>query len=570
MKKKLITFLVVFVLILVVAAVGFGKPLYDKYSYGTEEADLDEYFHIPAGEEGSALAILLQDERLSDLALQQGGIIYFDMGTVRTYLTDIFYVDYKGGKVLATTAGDTYEVAIGGTAYSSLGGMTDLGYPLCFEEGDSLYLAADYVRMFASFSWKTYDRCVRLRTKWENYAAKKIIKDTQIRTLGGIKSPILRQMKTGETVKVLEEMETWSKVITEDGFIGYVENKRMASAGEITETPEDPPELPPYTSISLGEKVCLGFHAIGGPTGNDTLGSMLAEAKGINVIAPTWFSISGDDGSYRSFASADYVAKAHAAGVQVWGVLDDFNYAGETGTAVSMLNILSDTQVRKDLEQNLVRDALALGMDGINLDFEKLTAECETHYAQFLRELSVLCRKNGLIFSADNYVPFAFNNYQRLDVQGEVMDYVLIMGYDEHYHGSGDPGSVASISYITGGIERTAQMVPAEKILNALPFYTILWTTENGVTTDEYITLNNQAQFIANVGQTPIWDEETCQNYAEWTQGAKLYQIWLEDADSISVKLNVMNAHEIGGVGVWRIGYGTDEVWNLISLYAHS
>ena len=67
------------------------------------------------------------------------------------------------------------------------------------------------------------------------------------------------------------------------------------------------------------------------------------------------------------------------------------------------------------------------------------------------------------------------------------------------------------------GLDRTLQEVPANKVVNALPFYTILWKTEGTDVTDEYITMSNEADFMNRAGVTAEWDEETCQNYAEWT-----------------------------------------------------
>lgn len=323
-----------------------------------------------------------------------------------------------------------------------------------------------------------------------------------------------------------------------------------------------------YTSIAMDGRVCLGWHSIGGVGGNATLDAMLEESRGINVIAPTWFSLTDNEGSFRSYAAREYVDKAHGAGIQVWGVWDNFNYELETSTPVSSYEVLSSTSKRQRLAQNIVETAAGLGLDGVNIDFEGISVECGEHYVQFLRELSVLCRKEKLILSTDNYVPFQFNNHYRLDTQGKVVDYVIIMGYDEHWHGSGDPGSVASIGYVSNGLDKTLEQVPAEKIVNALPFYTILWKTEGTQVTDQYITLSNMKSFVSRLSQPPVWDEDTCQNYAEWQNGNARYQIWIEDEESIKVKLNVMSSKGIGGVAVWRIGYGTPEAWALVSAFA--
>ena len=392
-------------------------------------------------------------------------------------------------------------------------------------------------------------------------------KDTAVRLRGGVKSPILTQAAKGDTLEILEQMETWSKVKTADSVIGYVENKRLGDITEETETPVTDYQEPEYTSLTGDSKICLGWHSIGGVGGNDTLYSMVSGTKGMNVIAPTWFSMTDEYGAFRSFATADYVTTAHNMGLQVWGVLDNFNYANENGISISTLNMLSSTTARQTLVQNVTDTAVSLGLDGINVDFEQLSSDCGSHYVEFLRELSIQCRNKGLVLSVDNYVPFNFNDYYRLDIQGQVADYVIIMGYDEHWHGSKDPGSVASIGYVSDGLDRTLQEVPANKVVNALPFYTILWKTEGTDVTDEYITMRNEAEFMSRAGVTAEWDEETCQNYAEWTSGNATYQIWLEDAESIAVKLNMMTTKNIGGVAVWRLGYGTQAAWELINAY---
>ena len=97
-----------------------------------------------------------------------------------------------------------------------------------------------------------------------------------------------------------------------------------------------------------------------------------------------------------------------------------------------------------------------------------------------------------------------------------------------------------------------------------------MWKTEGAQVTDQYITLNNVKDYLQRMNIQPEWDETVCQNYAEWQNGAATFQIWVEDEESIAVKLNVMNARNIGGVAVWRLGYGTAEAWDLIAAYANS
>ena len=564
MKKKVLPVIVAILLILVIGGCALGKVLLDKYSYSKEEADWNEFYQVS---ENDRSAIILQNEMVEEQALIKDGVCYFDLATVHKYMNEVFYADMTENLLLYATPTEVIRTTFGETAYTTTEGTQEAGYLISFVDGDNVYVAADYVKLFTNYSYECYDRHVQVNTEWGIRQVAQLKKDTAVRLRGGVKSPILTQAVKGDTLEILEQMETWSKVKTADAVIGYVENKRLGEITEEMETPVTDYQAPEYTSLTADSKICLGWHSIGGVAGNDTLYSMVSGTKGMNVIAPTWFSMTDENGAFRSFATAGYVTTAHQMGLQVWGVLDNFNYANENGISISTLNMLSSTTARQNLVKNVTDTAVGLGLDGINVDFEQLSSDCGPHYVEFLRELSIECRNKGLVLSIDNYVPFNFNDYYRLDIQGEVADYVIIMGYDEHWHGSKDPGSVASISYVSDGLDRTLQEVPANKVVNALPFYTILWKTEGTDVTDEYITMRNEADFMSKAGVSAEWDEVTCQNYAEWTSGSVNYQIWLEDAESIAVKLNMMTTKNIGGVAVWRLGYGTQAAWELINAY---
>lgn len=564
MKKKAIPVIVALILIVILGAVVVGGYLLERFSYSDERMDLEEYF----GVEGDRLAIVLQDEVLEEQALMRDGRCYFTLAQVQELFNEAFYGDDGEQLLLLTTATDTVKVRYGAKQYENAAGTVTTDYLICFQEGEQLYVAVDYVKLFANFSFEIFPYCVQIDNQWGDRVEAPATKATAVRVLGGIKSDILVDVAEGEALEILDRMETWCKVKTAQSVIGYVENKHLGPESIVSEQPITDYVPEEYTSVSLPERVSLGWHSIGGSGGNQTLDSMVSGTTGMNVIAPTWFSMCDDEGNIRSFGSRDYVDKAHRYGLQVWGVLDNFNYANENDTSIDEYAVLSSTTKRQRLIDNVMTQAENLGLDGINLDFEQINSAASTHYVQFLREISVECRKRGLVLSIDNYVPFNFNSYYRLDIQGQLADYVIIMGYDEHWHGSGDPGSVASIGYVTGGLERTLEQVPAKKVVNALPFYTILWKTEGAQVTDEYVTMRNQASLIASKKLETVWDEETCQNYAEWTEEGITYRIWLEDAQSIMAKLNVMISKNIGGVAVWRLGYEDKSIWSLLSTYS--
>lgn len=583
MKKRVIPVIIAIVLIIFIVAISVGVKLMDKYSYSKERADLEEYFSIRSLDE---VAIVLGDELIEESARLMDGAYYFDLATVHKYLNDRFYVDENEQLLLYTLPRDTVRTVIGSSAYTTKDNGAEMGVPIARYapsadgSGETLYIAADYVKLFTDFSYRTFTGPNRMQVYTKEYTGKGeeayIAKDTAVRYQGGVKSPILTEVVQGDSVTVLEEMENWSKVKTGDAFIGYVENKRLEKGGgsslEIEAQPQEGDASanvggqsflnPEFTSISRPYKINLAWHAVAGTAGNDTLVSVLEKTEGVNVISPTWFALTNNAGDFSSFASKAYVEKAHSMGLEVWGLIDNFS-----NPDVDTYEVLSYTSKRAYLIDKLVQTALEYDLDGINIDFEGLSQDTGEHFIQFIRELSVLCRENGIVLSVDNYVPMGYTDHYNRGEQGVFADYVIIMGYDEHYNGSPEAGSVASIGFVEDGIRKTVEQVLAEKVINAVPFYTRIWKSEGANLTSEAVGMEMAEQFVSNHNIEVRWDETTCQNYGEIQEGGVFYQVWLEDEHSIEAKLNIMEKYHIAGVASWKLGFEKPSIWEVIGNY---
>lgn len=562
MKKKILPVVIAIVLIIVIAGISLGGRLLEKYSYSKERADLNEYFHMS---DESDVAIVLQDELIEERARLFEGIYYMDLNTVHKYFNDRFYEDKGEGLLLYTLPDDIVRTVIGSSEMTRKEGTETLAYVPARYEGETLYVALDYVKRYTNFSYEGFEGPCRLQvyTEWNERQSAKIKKDTAVRLRGGVKSEILKDVSSGDKVIVLEEMENWSKVKTEDAFIGYVENKRLTDISSELPIPVTDYEEPEYTSITRDYKINLGWHVVAGMAGNDTLETVTANTKGLNVISPTWFKLNDNAGGFTSFASQDYVDKAHSKGLEVWALVENIEYKD----SIDMYTILSSTSTREKLINGLVEQARVYGIDGINVDFEQISMDCGEHYIEFIRELSIPCREYGIVLSVDNYVPTGYTDHYDRQEQGVVADYVIIMGYDEHYAGSTEAGSVASINFVEEGIKKTVEQVPSDKVINAVPFYTRIWETNGGKLSSQAVGMDVAEEFINAHNIQVEWDEETCQNYGEYTDGASLYQVWLEDESSIEVKLNIMEKYNIGGVASWRLGYEKPEIWDIIEVY---
>ncbi len=560
--KKLIPVIIAIALIGVVVAVNFGGQIYQKYSYGQDMADLNDYFQIFGSED---VPIILQDARIDEKATYIDETIYLDIDTVENYFTERFYLDYNEGLLLYTNAVTTIRTAVGSDTYTEAGNDYSLGYPLSLIKDDKLYIAIDYLKHFVNFSYELFTEPNRMQvyTEWSTKEMATLKSDTDVRWLGGVKSDILTSVKEGDKVEVLEVMDTWTKVKTQDAFIGYVENFRLNDAKTEVEKPvTEVPELE-YTSLTHDYKINLTWHYMEWPQDGADLKTALANTKALNVVSPTWYYLTDNEGGFKSLANENYVTTAHKMGLEVWALISNFH----SGYDVSLEEVLGYTSKREKLVADLVDTTASYGADGINIDFENVPFSCSTHYVQFIRELGLACHEKGLILSVDNYVPTEYTAHYNRGQQQFFADYIIVMGYDEHYQGSPTAGSVASMDWMSAGIVNTLKYVPANKVINAIPFYTRCWMTEGGVLTSEAITMETSQNFLKKNNLTTTFDADTKQNYVEATLGKILYQIWYEDATSIATRLNVMQMNGIAGVASWRVGMETPDVWEIISVY---
>ena len=563
MKKKMISVLVAILLILIVIAAGFGTKIIEKYSYSKERADLTEYYSLT---EDDDVALILQNDFLEAKGKLINGTYYLDFDTVQTYFNDRFYADKVENLFIYTTPTDIISAPIEGNVANISGVPSEENYVIATYQGDTLYVAIDYVKKYTNFSYEVFTEPNRMQiyTEWSMRTIADVAKNTAIRYQGGIKSDILKDVSAGDVVVILEKMDNWVKVKSTDGIVGYIEKKRLINERDEMQTPVTDVAVPEYTNLTKDYRINMGWHQVTNQTANASLQAVLAQTKSINTISPTWFSLSDNNGNFTNLASAEYVTTAHNLGIEVWGLIDNFN------TAVDTNEVLSSATKRAYLIQGLINAVLQYDIDGINIDFEKISDETGQNYIEFIRELSIACRANGIVLSIDNYVPKEYSAHYNRKEQGIVADYVIIMGYDEHYGGGGVAGSVASIDFVEEGIQKTIEEVPSNKVINAIPFYTRIWSTKGKEVTSQNVGMGVAENFLAQKSVEAAWNDETCQNYAEFQDEDTFYQIWLEDAQSLEGKLNIMQKYELAGVAEWKLGLETANVWDGIANYVNN
>ncbi|MBP5608190.1 MAG: hypothetical protein J6X66_07985 [Lachnospiraceae bacterium] len=544
----------------------------EKYSYGMDPANLKDYFQLFNDED---VAIILQDERIAAHAKIFDDAVYFSIDTIRDLFTKRFYVNTEENKLLYSTSDQVISNTIGEKTYLMDGQTKSFSFPVSrFGKDGTFYIAAEYVRLFADFDFDFHTsgdhiNRVQVYTKWEEDRVATLKSDTQLRIRGGIKSEVLRAMEKGEEVEILETMETWSKVKTGDAFIGFIENRTLNEATTRTlpaATGAYHPEND-YNMAPPAEQVLVGWHQIFDADDGSGMLALTESASGMNVVSPTWFFLTDEEGAYNQIARQSYVEKAHEKGYQVWALVENME------SDFDEYALFSSSERRAALIQNLINDALNTGIDGINMDIEFTDSKLSktgTHYVQFLRELSIETHKNGLVLSVDVPPPTESNKPFDFEELGYIMDYVILMAYDEHYSGS-EAGSVASIGFVEKGLNDclTKYSIPAEKIVCGMPFYTRIWKTEAGNVTSEAVGMDTAWEWVNNRNLETQWLDDICQYYAEYRDGTALYQVWLEDESAYRARTGLMTDKGIKSMAGWKLGLEGAGVWDVINGDLH-
>lgn len=556
-KKKAAPVLVVLILIVLVGAAGVGSFLINRYKPGTEYMAGNEYFNLT---DENSVALIQNGELLEEQAVLIGGEPYAAYTYVESQLNSCFYWDEETKGILLTTSGGVQTLLPGDAAIAKTPG----GQPAVQQESDgTVYISMDVVKEYTDLDYAYYNdpNRVVIRNEWDGVEQATVQSDTaQVRQKGGIKSLILADVQKGDTLLYLENLDNWCKVMTADGYTGYIQTEDISEpeAIEARTAKKDS-----YERITRDHKINLVWHQSTSTESNDAMAEMTAEMTGVNVISPTWFSVTDETGTISSLASADYVKLAHDAGREVWGLIDNFNEAFDETTD------LAYASVRSRIIEQLLAEAASCGMDGINVDFENLKEAGIPHYLQFLRELTSAAHAQNLVVSVDTPVPQAYTMYYQRGEQARFVDYMIVMAYDEHFAGSEEAGSVSSLPFVQQAVEEMTRVMPADQVICGIPFYTRVWTEKFGQSaiTSEVLGMDGAKNYAKENQMTETWDASLGQNVATVETSDARYTIWMEDEQSMEEKLKVIQSADLAGVAEWKLGFECADVWSLISEY---
>jgi len=383
-----------------------------------------------------------------------------------------------------------------------------------------------------------------------------------LRTAPSLKAPYVAELQAGETIEIFSEKEGWYYVQKENGLIGFIDKKQVqiTDIKQILHTVEEKEHVP---WSPLGGKINLTWEHV--VSKNPDL-AKIQSMPGLNVISPTWFELSNEAGDISSKADLSYVKWAHEQGYQVWALFSNGFNPDWTTAALSTL------QTRQKMIAQLLQYAQMYHLDGINIDFENVYLEDKQNLVQFVRELTPYLHEKDLVVSMDVTIKSTSEQwslfYDRAKL-AEVVDYMVVMTYDEHWASSPKAGSVASLPWVEEGLKGVLKEIPASKLLLGVPYYTRLWKEEkdeNGQVkvTSKALSMMQAENWIKERGLQPKYDEAAGQMYVEFVDEkvpAVTYKMWLEEKGSMKKRVELVKKYDLAGIASWRRGFEQQVIW---------
>nr|WP_213483186.1 glycosyl hydrolase family 18 protein [Thermobacillus xylanilyticus] len=385
-----------------------------------------------------------------------------------------------------------------------------------------------------------------------------------VRSEPTIKAPIIETVPAGGDVRIWREEKGWYRVQTASGHAGYAAESDFTLADfEIIPEPEREDPFLPWPAN--GRKINLTWEAVYQvPADPSKIGPM----PGVNVVSPTWFELKDGSGAIRSKADPAYVSWAHKRGYQVWALWSNGFDPDRTTEA------LSTYATRLKMIRQLLVYAETYKLQGINIDFENVYTKDKENLVQFVREFVPLAHEQGLVVSIDvtpksnSEMWSAFLDRKAL---GKVVDYMIVMTYDEHWASSPKAGSVSSLPWVERSIKRILEEdgVPPSKLIMGIPLYTRVWTEKKKA--DGSVEVSSRAlgmeaieKLIRERGLKRTYDDSTGQNYVEYETEEGRHRIWIEDETSIKARAELARKYKLAGVATWQRGFQKPEIWQVL------
>ncbi|GAA0135856.1 hypothetical protein YSY43_26960 [Paenibacillus sp. YSY-4.3] len=283
----------------------------------------------------------------------------------------------------------------------------------------------------------------------------------------------------------------------------------------------------------------------------------------VNVLSPRWLFLE-KGGKLKDYTDPSLITWAKQHKKAIWAML------GNGFDMEATHELLASSTESASFTRSIVALVQKYGLQGINVDFENVKPEDRFYFTRFIKLLGEQLHSAGAILSVNVSPELGSDWTAAFDYEaiGKYADYVVLMGYDEHWTGGYYAGSVASLPWVRSGLDTLRQEVPDHKLILALPFYNRDWTTKGSSSTvaiaSTDVTLQEQSDLMVRYKFRPLWNETLGQYNAAYTSGAA-HRLWLEDSRSLSLKYQMAASRGVAGFAYWHIGGETPDIWTSLS-----
>lgn len=378
-------------------------------------------------------------------------------------------------------------------------------------------------------------------------------------------SPYTAETKKHETVHIEDEKKDFYFVRKENGIGGYIRKEFVKPSQQVKIVVNRQQEK--IHKPALKAPIQLTWEAV--YSRNPDFES-IPPMPGINVVSPTWFSLTGADGTIKNLASLEYSKLAKKKGYHVWALFSNGFDPELTHDA------LKDYETRQKIIVQLLHFTQMYQLEGINFDIENVNPEDGPLVTQLMREATPYLHEAGQTVSMD--ITFAAENsnwstfYERKKL-AQIADYLIVMAYDEHWGKTSGSGSVASLPWVESNLKNLLAEVPNERLILGVPLFARLWKEviqEDGSTeiTTKAFSMEKVKEWLAEHSLTPVYNPDSGQNYAEYYSPDEkaTYRIWIEDGTSLSKRANLVNTYKLAGIASWSRYFADQSAWTALQL----
>lgn len=502
-------------------------------------------------------------------AIIDGDSVYVSLDFLKENIDDSIAFDEKSKSIIITTTNKVIQMPTESLTYFINEQPAELQFAPLVDEQGQLYVALDPIIQFYPVTYQVLEGTNTVLIEKDGDTIQNGVvtneevheEKLRLRTDSTLRSPYVSAVTNGEKVSIEEEKEDYYFVRKEDGVAGFISKDLIEKQEKETIVVEYEKEA--VNAPIFEGPINLTWEAVYTKNPNT---SMIPEMSGVNVVSPTWFELKDEAGSIGNLASLEYTRWAKAKGYQVWGLFSNAFDPDLTHAA------FKDFETRQKMIRELLHYSKLYELNGINIDIENVREEDGPLVTQFVREATPYFHEAGLTVSMDitflaegNWSAF----YER-DKLAEIVDYLAIMAYDEHWGTSPKAGSVASLPWVETNLQKILEIVPNEKLILGIPLYTRLWEIkDSGEVSSKSQSMAQIKEWLTTNNVTPTYDAATGQNYAELyvPDQATTYKVWLEDEQSLTARTNLAVKYDLAGVASWSRYFADQSAWTALQSF---